>query len=147
MVQHFVVDTSALISCFPLIFKRKAQISNTAIRIIERALQNDLSIRLSIPSIVFVEIYEKWFTDEEISAKIRGEIYGYIIDRDNIEIKSIEKEVLEKFITLHDGKVKIDNHDKIILASAMTLNCPLITSDTKLIKYVRNHRVIPGVIT
>ncbi len=147
MDKSYVIDTTSLISYFGDIFMKKPKISRDALRIIDRAFRDDFSIKLSIPGIVFVEIFDKWFTDEENAAKIRSEIMSPIYDCPNIEVKPIEKEVLENLLKITDDSIKLDNHDKIILASSMMLQWPLITSDKRIIKYNKKYRVIPGIIS
>ncbi|MCK4764484.1 MAG: hypothetical protein KAW12_19955 [Candidatus Aminicenantes bacterium] len=147
MKKSYVVDTTSLISYFGEVFSRPRQISHNALHIIDKAFKDHDSINLSIPSIVFVEIFEKWFKDEETSAKIRSEIMTPIYAAPNIEIKPLDKEVLENFLKIRDSRIKFDNHDKIILASSMMLQWPLITSDSKIIKYNKRHRVVPDIIS
>ncbi len=146
MNNGYVVDTTSLISYFNNIFGGPAKISRDALKIIETAFKRDSDIKLSIPSIVFVEIFDKWFDNEEIAAAIRIEIMTLIAERPNIEIKPIEKEVLENFIKINDDFIKFDNHDKIILASSMMLQWPLITSDSNIIRYNKKYKVIPNII-
>lgn len=146
MNNGYVVDTTSLISYFNNIFGGLAKISRDALKIIETAFKRDSDIKLSIPSIVFVEIFDKWFSNEEIATAIRIEIMTLIAERPNIEIKPVEKEVLENFIKISDDFIKFDNHDKIILASSMMLQWPLITSDSKIIRYNNKYKVIPDII-
>jgi PIN domain nuclease of toxin-antitoxin system len=146
MAKNYVIDTTSLISYFDKVFKEKPKISRSAIRIIGNAFKMYSEIKLSIPSIVFIEIFDKWYSDEEMAAKIKIEIMNLIMERPNIEIKPIEKEVLENFLKIKDKSIKIDNHDKIILASSMMLQWPLITSDSEIIKYNRKHGVIPFIL-
>jgi hypothetical protein len=50
----------------------------------------------------------------------------------------MDKEILENLITV-DGCLKgHDLHDKIIVASAITLECPIITVDPIIIEFVGN---------
>jgi len=146
MNNGYVVDTTSLISYFNNIFGGPAKISRDALKIIETAFKRDSDIKLSIPSIVFVEIFDKWFSNEEIAAAIRIEIMSVIAERPNIEIKPVEKEVLENFIKINDDFIKFDNHDKIILASSMMLQWPLITSDSNIIRYNNKYKIIPNII-
>jgi hypothetical protein len=76
-------------------------------------------------------------------------VYEKIKSRENIEIKPLEKEVLLNFIRIEtiDSTINLENHDKQILASAMMLNCGLITSDRKIISYVSKNNVIPKLYT
>ena len=143
----FVPDTTAIISTFDNVFNAKSKISSKSMGLIRRAFMNDPTIKLSIPSIVFVEIYEKWYARwslEEIE-KFKSEIFYPATRNPNIEIKPIEKEVLENFIEIDDDIVNLENHDKVILASAMMLYCPLITNDPKVIKYAGRTGVIPKI--
>jgi predicted nucleic acid-binding protein len=148
MKDLYVIDTTSVISYFADIFEQPSKISQGSLNIIDRAFKYD-NINLSIPSIVFIEIYHKWFRNEEMAAKIRYEVFERIKSRENIEIKPLEKEVLLNFISIEqiDDTINIENHDRQILASAMMLNCSLITSDRKIIKYVRKNKVIPRVLT
>lgn len=140
------MDTTALISYFSTIFNQQSQISEDAIKLIQHAFRLDSDVLLSIPSIVFVEIFDKWVVDDEFRAMFVSEVLELISQCPNIEIKSIDEEVLQMFISLSDSIVNLENHDKIILASAMTLQWPLITSDSKIVKYVKKYKVIPAII-
>lgn len=147
-MNRFVVDTSALISYFAAVFQRPSQLSEKGLRIMELGLEKDKVI-LIIPSVVFVEIFKKWFVSEETSRKIRYEVYERIKAQPNVEIKPLEQEVLENFLMIIDIEpdYNFDNHDKQVLASAMMLQAPLITSDSKLIRYNKRKRVIPDIIS
>jgi len=104
-------------------------------------------VQLSIPAVVFVEVFEKWLNEEEFAAKFYYEVMSPILDSPNIEIKPIEREVLENMLTIGAELSEHDVHDKLILASAMMLQRPLITSDAKVIQFVRKYKVIPSVVT
>ncbi|MFC2122103.1 PIN domain-containing protein [Bacteroidota bacterium] len=146
MSSIFVTDTSSLVSYFYTIFGAKQILSPKARRIIEEALQSSNSnIKLSIPSVVFIEIYDKWFVREEAARKLKYEFYEVIKQSPNVEIKPIEQEVLNNVLMIGDELTSHDIHDKIILASAIMLQCPLITTDTKLIDYIEKHKPIPYV--
>lgn len=141
-----VIDTTALISYFDWVFEKPSQISDSAIKILKRAFQSESDVILSVPSVVLVEIFDKWVRNDEFRAKFVSEVLETLLQYPNIEIKTIDKEVLQNFIKLDDEKVNLENHDKLILASAMMLGWPLITSDEKICKYVRKHPVIPEII-
>lgn len=148
MPRRFVTDTGALISYFHRVFGVAAVLSPRACRIIQQALSSSPSdVRLSIPSVVFVEIFEKWLRHEEFAAKFHYEIFELFRQSPNIEVKPIEREVLENLLIIRGGLGNHDIHDKIILASAMMLYCPLITVDPAIIDYVNKHRVIPEIIS
>lgn len=147
-MNRFVVDTTSVISYFSDVFGESSQISQHALNLIDKAFHED-SILLIFPSIIFVEIFKKWFINEEEAAKIRIEVLERIKNRGNMEIKPLEKEVLENFIKIQDiePNYNFDNHDKQVLASAMMLQCPLITSDLRLIRYNKRKKVIPKIIS
>jgi len=149
--KRFVVDTTALISYFPSVFNQGSRISDRAISLIDRAFQYEAVI-LSIPGVVFVEIFDKWFRgnksqDEEFRAKFKAEVLEQIRRAPNIEIREIDAEILEMFLSLQDPNINLENSDKLILASAAVLDSPLITSDRNLIRYVRKHQVIPSILS
>ncbi len=104
------------------------------------------------PSVIFVEIFDKWFRErnsssEEFRAKFIAEVYKPIKANPNIEIREIDLEVLQNFLKLDDSTINLENRDRIILASAVTLNAPLITSDRKVQRYFTKYRIIPQIIT
>jgi predicted nucleic acid-binding protein len=148
MNEIYVADTDAIIRYFHKIFGVSGGLSNRAISLIRQALRADTSeVKLSIPSVVFVEIFEKWFRDEEFARKLQYEVFEEILKSPNVEVKPIEQEVLEKLLTIGGNLSSHEINDKIIIASAMTLNCPIITTDSKIIEYVRNYGGIPPVVT
>lgn len=131
MIRNYVADTTAVISFFDDVFGKGCAISSKGKRLIDQALRDPSQVRLSIPSIVFVEIFDKWFEDEELAAQIYYEVFCLLDSSPNVEIKPLEKEVIERVLAIQDDEINLESHDKIVLASAATLNCPLITSDTK----------------
>lgn len=148
--SRFVVDTTALISYFDVVFEQGSRISKNAIRLIETAFKTEHEAILIIPGVVFVEIFDKWFRKdrgEEFLAKFRAEVFEPIRQAPNIEIREIDNEILEMFLKLYDPDVNLENRDKLILASAVVLNAPLITSDRKVIKFVNKHRVVPDIVS
>lgn len=148
MQRLYVSDTNAIISFFDNVFKQPVLLSKKGLRIIQQALNNQSEeIKLSIPSVVFIEIFDKWFNSEEFAAKFYYEVSLPIMNSPNIEIKPIEKEVLEYLIKIEDDLIDHEIHDKLILASAIMLNCPIITTDNSIIEYVNKYEVIPTVIS
>ena len=147
MIKLFVSDTNAFVSYFNTVFNVHPILSAKAEDIFNCALSSTSDhIKLSIPSIVFVEIYAKWFTSEEFATRFYYEVYYPITNSPNIEIKPIEREVMENLLKIRGSLSHHEINDKLILASAMMLNCPLITTDNEIIKYVDNHKVIPSTI-
>ncbi|MEM9886511.1 MAG: PIN domain-containing protein [Bacteroidota bacterium] len=149
MNEKYVVDTTALISYFDEIFGGSPQISEEALDIIDKAFNDTSSAILIFPSIIFIEVFKKFFVTEEAAEKIKIEVFYRIINSPNMEVKPFEREVLEAFISIKDiePKYNFENHDKQVLASAMMLNCPLITSDKRIIRYNKRKNVVPKVIT
>ena len=153
MRRLYVADTNSIISFFSNVFKdapnyrSSPQLSQKANRIIEQAVSSNISeIRLTIPSIVFVEIYEKWLRTEEFSRKFYYNVFIPLRESNNIEIRSNDRETLESLIKI-DGLLKHhDLHDKLILAAAMVLQATLITTENKIISYVQQQRVIPQIL-
>lgn len=147
MSLRFVIDTSSFIDYFDNIFGVPSVLSKRVKRIIGEALSiYPGNVKLSIPSIVLIEIYEKWLRNEEFASKFYYEVYHMISISPNIEIKPIEREVLENLLIIKDKLDRHDMHDKIILSSAMMLKCPLITRDPDIIQYVNANKVIPFII-
>ena len=103
-----VIDTAGLISYFHLFFEQPSKITAHGLRFIQRAFQND--ILLSIPSVVFIEIFDKWICDEEFKAKFYSEVFTPILQSPNIEIKPIDDEVLEQFLLCNDDTINLENH-------------------------------------
>lgn len=150
--RRFVIDTTALISYFAHIFNVPSQISSKGLSYITRVFQSDGDYLMTIPSTVFVEIFDKWFrgkntTNEEFRAKFISEVFNVIKFSPNIEIRELDIEILENFLRLDDPDINLENRDKIVLASAVTLKSPLITSDAKIKKYVERYKNIPDLIS
>lgn len=147
MKQKYVIDSTALISYFSQIFEKEIVISDSAIEIIDNAFR-DQDIILHYPSIVFLEIFSKHFVSEERAQLIKYEVFERIMNQSNMSIEPIDLEVLEAFLKIRDieQNYNFDNHDKQIFATAMKFNCPLITSDERLIRYNKRMNLIPDVI-
>jgi len=147
MTRLYVIGTCALISFFHEVFGEDARLSPRATAIIAEAVYSTFTqLRVSIPSVVFIEIYEKWLRDEEFSRKFFYEVFTPVTQSPNVEIKPIDQEVLESLLLIGGDLTEHDVNDKIVLASAVMLATPLITLDEKITDYVNESGVIPGVI-
>ncbi len=153
MRNLYVIDTCCLIAFFDSIFRYapdydgSAELSPKTKTIINQAIISETTdIRLSVPSVVFIEIYEKWLGTEEFSKIFFYEVYSVLKQSVNIEIRPIDREVLENLIAINGILKNHDLHDKIVLASAIALESPLITTDTDVIDYVSEHKVIPAIL-
>ncbi|WP_306568114.1 PIN domain-containing protein, partial [Flavobacterium lindanitolerans] len=105
-------------------------------------------IKLIFPSAVFIELFIKWFKNEELAARIKTEVYYRIKSRENMQIRTFDKETLENYMRIQniEDNHNFDGHDKQIFASAMTMNCRLITSDERLIRYNKKQKLIYGIL-
>lgn len=151
--KRFVIDTVALISYFAHIFNIESRISRQGLSYIDTAFKDyNSKYLIIIPSVVFIEIFDKWFrgnntADEEFRAKFISEVFHPIKLAPSIEIRELDIEILESFLDLKDESTNLENRDKIILATAVVLKSSLITSDTKLKVYRDKYQVIPEIIS
>jgi predicted nucleic acid-binding protein len=146
--DRFVIDTCALISYFSEIFdNQQPSISEDSLSIMDRGF-NLKDCILIFPVTVFIEIFKKWFVNDEIAEKIKVEVYQRIKDSENMEIQPFDKEILENFILITDIEkdYNFDNHDKQIFAAAMAMNCPLITSDKRIFRYNKRKGLVPRIL-
>jgi hypothetical protein len=78
MTTHdlYVIDTNSLVAYFHSVFETEQRLSKRAIKILQSALSpRETTTKISIPSVVFVEIFEKWFRDEEFARKFYYEVF------------------------------------------------------------------------
>jgi hypothetical protein len=143
---RYVVDTVSFINYYNILFDEEEKISKAARKLIGKGFNRESSVKLIIPSTVFLELHTKFSQNEEFARKIYYEIYFNITESPDIEIKPLEKEVLEEFIKIDDSVVYLEHNDKLILSAAIQLNCSIITIDPKIISYVNKTKVIPCVI-
>ena len=146
MAELYVADTNAIIAAFPRIFNRPLILSKKTLRLVLRAFHKDYSVRLSIPSVVFIELYDKWCRRPEASRAIYYEVFVTARESDVVEIRELDAEIVEIMTSFDDSIVNLESHDKIALAAAVALRAPLITSDRKIRRYVAMTNVIPAVL-
>ncbi|MFA7418526.1 MAG: hypothetical protein WCZ90_02480 [Melioribacteraceae bacterium] len=144
--ERYVIDTNSIIFYFEKVFKQPCALSKRAQNIISEGFNYNSNILLVIPSIVFVEIQNKWFKTEEFAKTFYYEVYMRISESENIEVKPIEQEVLSNLKHIRGILSNHDIHDKLILASAIMLNCPLISTDGKIEEFVKTTKIIPSII-
>ncbi len=152
---RYVIDTNGLLSFFAGVFDNapgfdeSPSISQKARNAIQEAVYSlEGVVLLSVPSIVFIEIYEKWLRSEEFFRKFFYEVFTPLKQSPNVEIRAIDQEILENLLTVDGCLAEHDLHDKIVVASAITLECPIITFDHKIIEFVGNgERKIPKVFS
>jgi len=150
---RYVIDTNGLISFFAEVFddapgfEGSPLISQKTRNTIQEAVFSwEGRVLLSVPSIILIEIYEKWLRSEEFVRKFFYEVFIPLKQSPNVEIRAIDQEVLENLLTVDGCLAGHDLHDKIVVASAMTLECSIITFDHKIKEFVGNgEKKIPKV--
>lgn len=146
MENRYVIDSVSLINYFNNVFNEEEKISAEARKIIQDGFNAYSPVKLIIPSTVFIELHTKWCQKEEFAKKIYYEVYNSIKECPDIEIKPLEKEVLEEFVKIDDSIVALEHNDKLILSAAVQLNCSLLTIDQKITAYVAKTKIIPSVV-
>ena len=126
--QRYVTDTNGLISFYSWVFegipnfnpppKISQQVQSIIMNAVSQVEGSDL---LCVPSIVFIEIYKKWLYSEEFLRKFFYEVYCPLKQSPNVEIRAIDQEVLENLLIIDGCLSNHDLHDKIVVASAITL--------------------------
>lgn len=151
MRKLYVIDTNAVISFFEEVFKFSdsydgvPSLSNRVKSTINEAIFSvETDIRLSIPTVVFIEIYEKWLSSAEFCRRFYYEVFTPIRLSKNIEIRPMGREVLENLMQIGGTLTSHDLHDRLIVASAMALEAPLITTDAEIVRYIQNNRIVPS---
>lgn len=141
--KRYVIDTNGLISFFAGVFDDAPgfggapSISRKARNTIQMAISpSEGRVLLSVPSIVFIEIYEKGLRSSEFFRKFFYDVFVPLKQSPNIEIRAIDQEVLENLLKVDGCLAGHDLHDKIVVASAMTLECTIITADRKIMEFV-----------
>ena len=143
MNQIYVIDTVTFINYFNLFFIEERILSKRASDIIDKCLSSDYpNFKIIIPSIVLIEVFEKQLKTDERSEEFRFTILKPLLDNLDVEIKGLEKEVLEIFIDIDDSIIRLENHDKLILSSAIQMDAPIITKDGKIQSYLNKSKVI-----
>ena len=141
----FVLDTVGFINFFRDFFQEEEKLSIKVRQIIELCFDYDHpDYKLSIPGVVFIEIFEKFLKGKETVLQFRYEILSKIENNPDIEVKAIDKEVLKHYSNIDVNILKLEYHDKLITASALQLGSPLITCDSKITEYIqKSHSPIP----
>ena len=145
MEKRYVIDSVAFINYFNQFFEENNQLSNETRKILDKCFnKRNTYYFLVIPSIVFIEIFRKFLKSEELVRKFYYDIYLSILDNETIEIKPIEKEVLQIFQKLYD--FKLEHHDRLVFATSIQLYSILITRDPDIIKYNKKRNLVPRII-
>ncbi|MBK6400036.1 MAG: PIN domain-containing protein [Flavobacterium sp.] len=139
---RYVIDSVSLINYFNKLFNEADKISPDARRIINNGFNTFSGVKLVIPSTVFLELHTKFVSNKEMAKKIYYELYYRIKECPDIEVKPLEREVVEHFIAIDNSIVDLEHNDKLILAAAIQLQCPIITIDPKIVSYVKKTKII-----
>ena len=137
MTHHFVFDTVGFINYHFDFFQQSSSLSQKTIKDIEKCFSSDfIDYKLIVPSIVFIEIFDKQLNSDERAAQFKYEILSKYLNCEDVEIKGIDKEVLEIYQNINNKIVLLETHDKIILSSAIQMQGKLITNDGKIKTYI-----------
>lgn len=143
----YVADTCSIISFYPEVFPNGNSITQDARDILSKGINDRYAnVQISIPSVVFIEIFEKWLDSEEFVKKFYFDVYYPLRENPDVELREIDEEVLSALIKIGGNLSNHEINDKLVLASAIVLNCPLISSDGEIKKYVDATGAIPRVI-
>lgn len=150
--KHYVIDTNIMIAFFEEVFRHSPlfspppKLSERARNIMQEAIHSRTTgIRISIPVVVFFEIYDKWLGTEEFCRKFYYDVFHQLKETPNIEIRPIDQEILENLICVGTELDAHDLHDRLILSSAMALEARLMTADRTIIDYVEKTHALPEV--
>lgn len=140
---RFVADTHAVIWHFARFFKQPNLNSERVNVVFHQVLNNPLTdLRLVIPSVVFLEIFDKFCRTESDAARIYYECFVPLEACPNVEIRELDKEVIEMLISLGDVLKSHEVNDKIVVATSAVLECVLFTKDPVVQEFSRNTDLI-----
>jgi hypothetical protein len=141
MNSLYVIDTVTFIAYFSDFFNDDLKLSKQATQIMDSCIAHkESNIKLTIPTIVFVEVFEKFLKSEERVLKFKFEVFEPIKSNPDIEIKPLDRDLLDVFISLGNEIVNMEHHDKIILAATIQLDCNVITNDPDIISYLEKSK-------
>lgn len=136
----YVLDTHAVIWHFPKAFRQTNCNSRKVNEILCETLTDESSkYRLVVPSIVFVEIFDKFSLNREDSSRVFYECFTPLKDCSRIELRELDFEVLETVSKIGGALENHEIHDKIIVATALTLDASVITKDPKIHEYAEEN--------
>jgi PIN domain nuclease of toxin-antitoxin system len=152
--ELFVIDTNTIVNFFSKVFEEcnsnigfKSIGPYTASRINDALQLRECNTLISVPSIVFIEIYKNWLRcEKEFAHRFRYEVFEPINNSPNMEIRAIDQEVLENLLSIEGCLKDHEMNDKIVVASAITLQCSIMTADSKIREYVKHDSRIPRTI-
>jgi len=145
MTHLYVFDSVSFINYYNTFFNEQDRLSKRIRQEIDHCLSPDyITHKIILPSIVLVELFQKQLNtkDDEIASQFKYEILSPLLDNEDVEIKGIELDVLKIYSQIDNNIIKLENHDKIILSSAIHVDGVLITNDAKIQTYVEATNVV-----
>lgn len=139
-IKRYVADTCAIISAFPLGFAgAPPSISSSSIDLLLEPVHSSYTnLRLIVPSMVFVEIMEKWATTEESRSRLMYEVYFPLFNADHVSIQPVSEETLDSLSYINVHLQDHDLNDRLILAAALEFEADIITSDVVIGDFLRS---------
>jgi hypothetical protein len=114
MRQYYVIDTTSLISYYPEIFKQEVKIKQEYLELIKHAFFPSSPIRIIVPSIVFIEIFEKWSVNEENSRCIySAALWKYSNATLRPQIAKLSQAKREKLISQLDALRQVNSPQQL----------------------------------
>lgn len=121
-MEQFSIDTH------PLIWYASGSTKNIgkkAIEILKRCEDSNATVRLIVPTLVVLEIFH--FTLKRPDAKFADFLNA--LSSMNVSVVPFDEHVLKACYRLPR---KLDIHDRVIAATAIVYDCPLVTKDETL---------------
>lgn len=142
-MSTFIIDTCAFINYHNDFFKEENKLSKETREIIDECYSNyTYENLLIIPSIVFIELRNKFLLSEERLKEFYFKVFKLTDSADKINIREIDNEVMLKFLTMDTVGINFERIDKIVLATALTMNSTIITYDSKIKEFVERSNTI-----
>jgi len=134
-----VADTHAVIWYFAEYFNQANMNSERVNRVIDDTLNNAFThSRIIVPSIVFVEIFDIFCRTSSDTRRIYSGCFVPLDDCPNVEIREVDKEVLDAALSLEGVLQSHEINDKIIVATGAVLESAIITRDPVIHEYARD---------
>lgn len=149
--QFYILDTCAIYSyCkeyLELFLDKENTFTLDALSLIDKALNGSISdIKIIIPNVVFIEIFDKYLGDPEFTNKFKYEFYLPIIKGEDVKVHvaPIDKEIIDNIFDCYIDDDNADLHDKLILSTSLKYknqNVVLFSSDSKIKKIITKNRL------
>ncbi|WKK80732.1 type II toxin-antitoxin system VapC family toxin [Marivirga arenosa] len=143
--MRVMIDTNALIRYWGIKIKNKNyNLKSESKRIITEGLNSGSHI-LFVCSISIIEIWHNLEYDQSSLTSFQT-LIKQLYEEDNCRIVELDKEILMNYIALEDENT-IKEHDRMIVASAITYDCDtILSSDHEIHKFSQNSQLISNVI-